>query len=79
MTALDAEDWVEDLKSSKARIEELDAQIKEAKWQHDLKILKYEKEHLQTEIADVLDTKQGVISVKIKRTREALAKGENTS
>lgn len=79
MTALDAEDWVEDLKSSKARIEELDAQIKEAKWQHDLKILKYEKEHLQTEIADVLDTKQGVISMKIKRTREALAKGENAS
>ncbi|WP_209326341.1 hypothetical protein [Brevibacterium renqingii] len=79
MTALDAEDWVEDLKSSKAHIEELDAQIKEAKWQHDLKILKYEKEHLQTEIADVLDTKQGVISVRIKRTREALAKGEHAS
>lgn len=77
MTTLDTEDWVEDLKSSKARIEELEAQIQEARWQHDLKILKYEKEHLQTEIADVLDTKQGVISVRIKRTREALAKGDH--
>lgn len=79
MTILDAEDWVEDLKSSKARIEELETQLNDARWQHDLKILKYEKEHLQTEIADVLDTKQGVISVRIKRAREALAKGDRAS
>lgn len=79
MSATDAEDWKADLLSSKAHLDDLKEQLKEAQWQHNLKILNYEKDHLQGEIAEVLGTKQGVISLSIKRTRESLAKGEHNS
>lgn len=43
---------------------------------NNVKFVEYEKDHLQRELAEVLGTKQAVISLIIKRTREALTQNK---
>ncbi|MGO1262260.1 MAG: hypothetical protein ACTMIV_03830 [Brevibacterium aurantiacum] len=76
MTSTSNDEWKTDLLASKAHIDDLEEQIKEARFKHNVKIVEYEKDHLQREIAEVLSTKQAVISLIIKRTREALTQSE---
>lgn len=76
MTSTSKDEWKTDLLASKAHIDDLEEQIKEARFKHNVKIVEYEKDHLQREIAEVLSTKQAVISLIIKRTREALTQSE---
>lgn len=78
MSTPDTAEWKADLLASKARVDELERQLKEARFNHNVKIVEYEKDHLQREIAEVLGTKQAVISLIIKRTRESLAECEPT-
>ena len=79
MTSTPTDEWKTDLLASKAHIDALEEQIKEARFKHNVKIVEYEKDHLQREIAEVLGTKQAVISLIIKRTRETLAQNEKSA
>lgn len=76
MTSTSNDDWKTDLLASKACVDDLEERLKEARFKHNVRIVEYEKDHLQREIAEVLGTKQAVISLIIKRTREALAQNE---